>query len=266
MQLSVSNLAWPVEETDWCLEQLAKYNIQGVELAPLKVFESWKAITDESIQLVKGKYSKLGLEISSFQAITFGAMNLALLGGDEKVDNFLLHIEKVANLLSKLNGDNAVFGSPGLRKNSEYEQKDLIFLFKRIDTIFAKYKTNFVLETVPQYYGCNLLNTIKKTDTFLNNMDLKNVSRHFDSGCQFLSGDLTEKSQYIDFLSKSKHVHISEVDLNTFDFPSTYNVEIASIVKEHYKGRWCVLEMSDKNYTRLSFLNSLCNFSNLFSN
>lgn len=265
MKLSVSNLAWPLEETDWCLEQLVKQGIKGVELAPLKVFDSWESISTESVAKVCKKYSDLGLKISSFQAITFGASDLALLNDEAKVSNFLRHMEKVAWLLSELGGENAVFGSPGLRKDVNYDENELINLFKAIDLIFAKYKVNFVWESVPSYYGCNLLNNISDTDSLFNRIELSNVGRHFDTGCQHLSGDLEDVNGCIDFISKSKHLHISQVDLNNFSNPAKYNKDIAKAIKKHYHGEWCVLEMGDKHYSRDDFLNSVKNFSTLFS-
>lgn len=264
MKLSVSNLAWPIDETDWCLDQLVNHGIKGVEIAPLKVFDSWESISVEGIAKVRKKYNDLGLEISSFQAITFGASDLALLNDKAKVDNFLRHMEKVAWLLSELGGENAVFGSPGLRKDANYDENELINLFKSIDLIFAKYKVNFVWETVPNYYGCNLLNNIQDTDTFFNRIELNNVGRHFDTGCQHLSGDLEDINRCIDFIGNSKHLHISEVDLNNFSNPAKYNKDTAEVIKKHYHGEWCVLEMGDKAYSRESFISSIENFKCLF--
>ncbi|WP_160063884.1 sugar phosphate isomerase/epimerase family protein [Psychromonas sp. L1A2] len=265
MKLSISNLAWPVEETDWCLDQLVKHNIKGVELAPLKVFDSWDSVNEESIKAVRNKYERVGLKISSFQAITYAVNDLALLGDRVKVDNFLQHMDKVAFLLSELGGENAVFGSPGLRVNNEYNTQELSELFIRIDRVFSKYKVNFVLETVPNYYGCKLLNRIEQTEAFLSSLKLSNVSRHFDSGCQYLSNDLEDIIRCNDFISKSKHLHISEVDLNNFVNPSQYNSNITAQVKEYYEGNWCVLEINDKNYSRECFLQSMSNFIKLFS-
>lgn len=265
MKLSVSNLAWPIDETDWCLEQLVNHGIKGVEIAPLKVFDSWESISVEGIAKVRKKYNDLSLEISSFQAITFGASDLALLNDKAKVDNFLRHMEKVAWLLSELGGENAVFGSPGLRKDVNYGENELINLFKAIDLIFAKYKVNFVWETVPSYYGCNLLNTLEKTSTFFNKVHLNNISCHFDSACQYLSGDLEDRDKYSDFIANAKHLHICEVDLSPFNKPSSFNIDLAPVIKKYYQGSWCVLEMGSKDYNRDDFLKSIKNFSKLFS-
>ena len=265
MKLSVSNLAWPVEDTDWCLEQLVNHNIQGVELAPLKVFSSWDLTSDDIITSVKEKYNGLGLQISSFQAITFGANDLALLDDKTKVNNFLLHMDKVAWLLSELSGENAVFGSPSLRKMTKYDENELIHLFKEINAIFAKFKVNFVWETVPSYYGCNLLNNIKSTDKIFNNMELSNVYHHFDTACQHLSGDLKDINSCINFIANSKHLHISEVGLNNFVNPAKYNTDIVEVLKKYYRGSWCVLEMGEEKYSRENFVKSLENFNRLYT-
>lgn len=53
MKLSVSNLAWPVSENNWCLATLSNMGIRGVEIAPLKVFESWESATSNEVSKAK---------------------------------------------------------------------------------------------------------------------------------------------------------------------------------------------------------------------
>lgn len=262
MKLSVSNLAWPSEENEWCLTQLAKFGIKGVELAPTKVFGSWEAISNNSVDKVKGEYQSRGLSISSFQAITYGLNDIALCGEKFKTDRFIEHMGRVAALLYDLGGQFAVFGSPSLRNASDANQQDLINVFTKVEQAFSRQDVHFALETVPTYYGCQLFNTLEKTDEFLNNAGFLNITRHFDSACQFLTGDL-EAGKYHSFLERSKHLHISEVDLKEFSNPSQFNLDFIPFINKHYQGDWCVLEMGDKNYNRESFLASIKHFTRL---
>lgn len=264
MKLSVSNLAWPKEENDWCLEQLVNNGIQGVELAPLKVFDSWESISEQDITSFLIKHDALNLSVSSFQAITFGIENLALLGDKEKVDNFIVHMSKVALLLRKMKGKLAVFGSPALRDGKDHDSAALVELFDKVGEVFEVEQVKLALETVPSYYGCELLNQLSETEALISQLNHQHIVRHFDSACQYLSGDLG-RDLVFDYLARSEHLHISEVDLADFSNPSKFNLNLASRVKEYYKGEWCVLEMSDKNYTREAFSQSIKNFSKLFS-
>lgn len=264
MKLSVSNLAWPKEDNDWCLEQLVKYDIQGIELAPLKVFESWEKINEQDIENQLAKYHSLNLSVSSFQAITFGAESISLLGEEVKIDNFIAHMRKVASLLHKLNGDFAVFGSPGLRCVEDFSYEQLEKVFIKLDGVFEAENVKLALETVPVYYGCKVLSKLADTEAFISGLSAPNIVRHFDSACQYLSQDLVEDIA-VGFLKKSEHLHISEVDLIDFSQPSKFNIELAPKVNSHYKGKWCVLEMSDKNYCRELFIQSIKNFKKLFA-
>lgn len=265
MQLSVSNLGWPAKENDWCLETLAKNGISGIEVAPLKVFDSWDQAGDiNSVTKVKNYFESHGMKISSFQAITFGAHNLNLLGSEEGKKNLLVHLKKVATLLSLLDGEYAVFGSPGLRKDQDYSNIELTEVFTSINEIFSEHGVNFALETVPSYYGCAVLNKLEDTENFFSKLQFTHVVRHFDSGCQFLSGDLENKEFCERFLSRAEHLHISEVDLNNFAYPSAHNIEVSEQVKSNYKGKWCVLEMGDKSFSRDAFTRSIKNFVALF--
>ncbi len=265
MRLSVSNLAWPESETDWCLSQLQANGIKGVEVAPLKVFSSWDSITQAAISEAKHRFDRYDLEVSSFQAITYGAQEIALLGNTEKQQNLLNHLAKVAELLKALGGKIAVFGSPGLRQNESFDPTHLAQFFYETNDIFMEQGVKFALETVPKYYGCQVLNTLSATDAFLDSHKMSYVVRHFDTGCQSLSGDLENTAQCKAFLAKSAHLHISEKDLKDFSNPSSYNISAALLIKDHYKGEWCVLEMGDKQFSRKTFLSSIKNFASLFT-
>ena len=138
IKLSVSNLAWPLEDESWCLEQLIINGISGVELAPLKVIGSWDSITNKNVAEIKSNFTRLGLKISSFQAITFGVDDLALFNDKLKIKNFINHMENVAKLLNMLDGDYAVFGSPGLRNSIDFDVQELKVTFSRLNSVFKK--------------------------------------------------------------------------------------------------------------------------------
>lgn len=265
MQLSVSNLGWPSAETEWCIETLLKNDINGIEIAPLKVFDSWEEASDiDAVNKVNNYFQSHGVTVSSFQAITFGAHDLSLLGNEKGKEKLLVHLEKVAGLLSLLKGESAVFGSPGLRKDENHSDSELAEVLTSINDIFSKHRVNFALETVPSYYGCAVLNNLEQTESLLSKLQLSHVVRHFDTGCQYLSGDLEKRSLCDKFIGRAKHLHISEVNLHNFVSPSGYNLKISEQVKADYKGKWCVLEMGDKTFSREAFNRSIENFVALF--
>ena len=265
MQLSVSNLAWPVEETDWCLAQLQAHGIEAIEAAPSKLFSSWQAVEQDRITDVIRHLERYHLHVSSFQSITFGVQEIALVGDAHKQKKLLDHFTTVAALLNALGGDMAVFGSPALRQERNLDTTQLVSFFSRANEIFCHHNVKLALETVPEYYGCQVLNTLPETDRFLTDAALSNVVRHFDTGCQFLSGDLENIPRCQAFLEKCEHLHISQQDLNDFSHPSSYNMSSADWIKAHYKGRWCVLELGDKQFSRERFVKSLENFIGLFA-
>lgn len=266
MQLSVSNLGWPLAQTEWCIETLLKNGIKGIELAPLKVFDSWEeACNIDSVNKVNEYFQAQGVTISSFQAITFGAYDLALLGNEREKENLLLHLKKVARLLSQLGGEYAVFGSPSLRKDKNYSDSELTEVLTSINNVFSEHQVSFAFETVPNYYGCSVLNNLEQTENLLSKLGLSHVVRHFDTGCQYLSGDIVNEKLCDTFINKSSHIHISEVDLNNFSTPSSFNVSLAKRIKELYRGNWCVLEMGDRSFSKENFIRSVENFVSLFS-
>lgn len=264
MKLSVGNLSWPDAEEDWCLKQLRSFEIQAVELAPFKSFGSW-GVSKQEVGGYLEKLSGYNLEVSSFQALTYGTHNISLINSPEEVQNLKNHMRQVASILSWANSSYAVFGSPKMRGFTGYNRAGIIKTFNEMGDIFLEKGAYLALETVPEYYGCHFLNKIKDTDCFIDSLNTQGVVRHFDSGCQHLSGDLgLDNDSFINFIQKSKHCHVSEKDLMSFSEPSSYNVTLSHDILRYYQGEWITLEMSMKYFTKEGFIGSLEKFVQLF--
>lgn len=263
MKLSVSNLAWPVEEENWCIDVLLSNGINAIELAPYKSFAGWHGDLNEKSVRIKEALKKKGMVVSSYQAVCFNTPNCKIFGTDLERKNLVNHMTKIAHSLKNIGGDFAVFGSPGLRAGKQ----DTTFVnkvFKEIGDKFSNLNIALALETVPKYYGCDFLNNLAATEKWFIEVDLDGIVRHYDTGCQFLSKDFIGEPASVAFLKKSKHLHVSQVDLLDFTKPSDFNYESAVAIQKHYRGKWCVLEMSGNNFTKKSFKVSVENFANLF--
>ncbi|WP_460802906.1 sugar phosphate isomerase/epimerase family protein [Microbulbifer agarilyticus] len=258
----MSNLAWPSKDREWACGALKELGIEGVEVAPLKDFDSWEAISKCAIDELRSFYDKFDLKISSLQAITYGKQLRPLDDLDGHV-SFLSHMEVVASVLANLGGDVAVFGSPGLRNFVTDEIAPYLTLFDAISKKFEVENVVLGLEAVPEYYGSLWNNNYRSMSDFVDMIDGKGVVPHFDSGCHYLSGIQSDKNVLKQFLQNSRHLHISEVDLKMFDKPSTYNLEVSELVSD-YQGRWVVLEMSENSFDKNVFVRSVENFIKLF--
>lgn len=264
MLLSVSNLAWPTDEKTEVYNILKANGIEGVELAPYKYFNSWGEDAMRNAIDTVCELDKFGLRVSSFQAITYKARDINFMNSEKEASNFLEHIGKVAKMLSIVHGDFAIFGSPSLRENSIDDDSILVKLFREIGNVFSGYNLKFAIETVPAYYGAEWLNSIDTTDEFIKKVNHPSIVRHYDTGCQYLSGDFNSINRNA-FIEQCEHLHISEVDLASFSIPSNFNTEISHDLARYYSGKWCVLEMLDKNFDINLFRKSIENFRELYS-
>ncbi|MFW8629145.1 sugar phosphate isomerase/epimerase family protein [Vibrio natriegens] len=261
MKLSVSNFAWPQHEALWCYEQLAQRGIKGVEIAPTKVFgENW-VIDPDTVLSLRETLCSFDLHISSFQGLTYAKEDVALFG--EGSHNFLSHMETIAQLLVECGADYAVLGAVKLRQHLPADYHEMSALFEAVAKRFSTVSKALALESIPPVYGARLLRNLTECTHLINDVDSDGLVLNFDTANQFLCGDLLS-GNYRHALAKAKHIHISEPDLCYFHQPSKYNVELASQVKRIYQGKWGVLEMGEKYFTRSGFQRSLDTFLKLY--
>jgi len=266
VQLSVSNLSWPQEDETWCLNLLKNNNIKGIEIAPLKTFRKWDYISKESCLKVQNKFNAYNLKVSSMQSITFGVNNIEIQGDLKKIENFKKHMILIPSILNNFDCSIAIFGSPGLRNITNSADKNIIELFRNIMLFYEKNNVSLGIEAVPEYYKCNFLNDFDKVSEFINEVDSNALITHFDTACDHLTaaGYVDSIEKFSSIVDNINHIHISEKDLIPFVKPSKYNIQISEIIKKNYNGKWIVLEMLDKLYTRNNFKTSVTNFCNLY--
>ncbi len=118
VRLSVSNIAWDIDEDEQVSLLLARAGIDAIDIAPGKYFPDPAKAGDADIAGVRRWWSDKGIEITGMQALLFGTTGLNVFGSRDVQRNLLDHLAAVSHIGAGLGATRLVFGSPKNRDRS----------------------------------------------------------------------------------------------------------------------------------------------------
>lgn len=219
MKLSISNIAWRPKDRFKVYNFLKTQKISQIEIAPKLLLNSEKNIFSLNKKIISRYLNELkvyNLRIVSMQSLLYKTKNCFLFGTVKERKNLIDQIKKICILAKNLEIGNLVFGSPKNRiipKNLSYVDAESIAIktFKIINNIAKKNNVIFSLESNPQAYGTNFLNTFEETSKLVKKMNLSHVKMILDLGEIQMN---KKKHNLNSFISNNikiiNHVHISE--------------------------------------------------------
>lgn len=244
MKTAISNIAWENYNDLKVLELLKSYNVQGIELAPTKVWPGWNNITKQSILELKTFMNDNGFKIPAMQAILFGKPELQLFDTESHRD-FLEHFKLLAELAYELETDVLVFGAPKNRKRNQLSVMDAddiaIDFFSKVGEIFKNGNTSLVIENNPVEYMCDYMTNVSDVENIVNKVNSENIKVHADSaGIHMCVGDIAD---IIKGIKKIAHYHISEPMLNPIHEQSVDHYKALNALKDIHYNNWISIEM-----------------------
>ena len=120
VRLAISNICWPDGQAahDEAVETLIVRDVSAIDIAPTKVWpkivdQGAEAVTDEDI--VDFKRTLRGLDITGFQALTFGLNDYNILGEKDDVEVLSHRMIGLINLAHWVGARTIIFGGPKSR-------------------------------------------------------------------------------------------------------------------------------------------------------
>ena len=242
MKLSVSNFGWETEDNDKVYKLLKTFGIDGIEIAPTKIFGN--------NAYDRGKFAKeyfdnvkkvFDLEVSSMQSLWYGK-NEVIFSDSEQRKRLLEYTKSAIDFAVMINCDNLVFGSPKSRvmrdKSDLFIAKDF---FAEIGDYSFKKKVYFALEANPAVYGTNFLNSTKEALRFVSDVKSEGLSVNLDIGTVIINDEDVKFSD--DEMGLISHIHISEPHLAPLVKRKEHLV-LRDILRSFKYDRYVSLEMS----------------------
>lgn len=214
--ISISNIAWDVEQDQTVADLLASQKVYAVDIAPGKYFRDIPNTTDSEIRIVRETWSARGFSIIGMQSLLYGTRGLSVFGDASTQKAMLEHLRHVCRIGAGLNATKLVFGSPKNRDRAgltAQETEDIaLAFFSRLGDIAMEEGVTVCLEPNPPCYGANFLTTFKETCVFVRQLAHPAVRVQLDTGALFINGE----PAYLIFEAKDLigHIHISEPNLS----------------------------------------------------
>lgn len=166
---------------------LKLYGVKNVQVAPTKLINSWDDLENMDLSI----YKKSGLNVNSFQSITYTLNNLNIFDLKTQEDLFK-HLKKIIDYAEKKGVKVLVFGCPRNRKVlDEKLDNDKIFIdfFKRIGNYLDNKNVKICLENNSKEYNCNFINTIYECSNIVRKINKNNIKMMVDLGNAIMEGD-----------------------------------------------------------------------------
>lgn len=246
MRLSISNIAWDVDEDEAVAALLKRYGVDAIDLAPGKYFPDPAAATDSDIAHVKAWWEKNGIELVGMQSLLFGTTGLNLFGETASQEAMLAHLSAVCRIGAGLGAGRLVFGSPKNRDRRNVPDDKVLNIavpfFQRLGDIAGERGVLICLEPNPTRYDANFMTGSAETLAIVNEVAHPSVRMQLDIGALTINGeDIVETVDAC--ASAIGHVHASEPDLVPLGDGHADHASAAKALREHLPDHVVTIEM-----------------------
>jgi D-psicose/D-tagatose/L-ribulose 3-epimerase len=246
MKLSVSNIAWDPEEEEQVLDLLSRLDVDGIEVAPTKLWPDWVGANPAAARNARTALGKRGFEIPALQAILFGRPDLLVFGSPDVRQQLVDHIDRVAALAAGLGADVLVFGSPKNRDRGERSEADARSeaqaVFHDMGEACVRHCVRLCIEPNPKTYACTFMTNWRDARAMVEAAGSAGVGLHHDVACISLEGD--DVVEAVETCAGGiAHFHVTEPELGDFSSPTLDHAAIGEALRRTGYDGWLSIEM-----------------------
>lgn len=246
MKVAISNIAWCPDEEGKIALAMQELGINGVEIAPTKIWPSPLSVPDTKIKEYKQFWENQGIQIVAMQSLLFGRPDLTIFESDRKRKETFDYLSGMIQLGGKLGANVLVFGSPKNRKVNQLSKAEIeeiaIPFFYDLGKIALQNGNLFCIEPNPTAYGCDFITTSQEGIDFVNKVNNLGFGLHLDAAGMTLSQEPAGHS-IEDVFRTAKHFHASEVNLAPVGTGSVDHEKFASMLRNINYKSWVSIEM-----------------------
>ncbi len=246
MKLAVSNIAWASDEDHEALSLLRTSQVQGIEVAPTRLWPNWAGATPEAATAYAQAMREAGFETPSLQSLLYGLPDLQVFGTARQQTDLITHLARVAELAAAMQAKVLVFGSPKNRDRGDLTPAEAmqhaIRFFRQAGQACADAGVTLAIEANPSHYQCNFVTRWQEAEELVRGCNHPGIGLHLDTACTVLAGDdpVAAVPQVADILV---HVHASEPDLGPFTSPRSDHLAMGQALRAVGYTGWCSVEM-----------------------
>lgn len=248
MKISISNLAFPVDQKEIAYERLSRAGAVGIEIAPSRV-QPWEQLSSRAGADERRRLQAHGLEPSSLQAIFYGRPELQLLGDLAAFNEMRDHVVRLGEYANALGVNVAVFGAPRHRNRGGLELTAAFALGAERLTLLGESLEGSGLalgmEPIPARYNGDFLQGYGEVIEIVEYIDHPNIGLHLDTGCVLLNNDNIEDAIFAGS-DRLIHFQAAEPDLGNFDTIVADHSGAGIALRSVGYDRWVAIEMLEQ--------------------
>ncbi|MFN4177320.1 sugar phosphate isomerase/epimerase family protein [Phenylobacterium sp.] len=191
MRLSVSNIAWDVDEDGAVADLLAAAGVTQVDLAPGKYFADPAAVSEADAERVRRWWADRGFGVAGMQSLLFGTTGLNLFS--DSGGAMLARLAGVCRTGRLLGARALTFGSPKNRDRSGLDDDTVrrvaVDFFRRLGDAAAGEGVVVCLEANPVRYGCNFMTGTDEAAEMVRAVDHPAIRLQLDVGAIAVNGE-----------------------------------------------------------------------------
>lgn len=248
MNLSISNIAWDIDEDEEIKLLLSRIGVKGIEIAPTKIWSEPLNCTSIEALKVKDDWASRGIKLVAMQSLLFGKNHLNLFSSDDLRQEMFEYLLGIISLSGKLGIESLVFGSPKNRLAGELSKKEqyeiAVPFFYELGVEAAKENVTICIEPNPIDYGCDFVTNGEEAIALIREVGHSGFRLHLDSGSLNLNNEdvFSVIENGIPYLN---HFHISEPYLNLIGSDHTPHADIVKALKTAGYQKWVSIEMKN---------------------
>jgi D-psicose/D-tagatose/L-ribulose 3-epimerase len=246
MKFAISNIAWRAEEDHAVADVLPRLGIEGIEIAPTRVWKDPLASTSAHVSEQRRFWENRGLPIVAMQSLLFGHPELTIFGSDEARGKTLTYLSGMVSLARDLGARVLVFGSPKNRhvgdRTAEEAQAIAVPFFRELGNRAARAGVSFCIEPNPPYYDCDFVTTSADGLALVKAVNAVGFGLHLDAAAITLVKE--DPDVALDTAAgQIQHFHGSEKDLAPIGSGSVDHARFAAGLRRIQYPNWVSVEM-----------------------
>jgi D-psicose/D-tagatose/L-ribulose 3-epimerase len=246
MRLAISNIAWPAEREQEIADWLPRLGVQGVEIAPTKVWPHPLNATDADVLACRRFWERRGLPIVAMQALLFERPDLNMFADEGQRAEMLSYLSGMICLAGRLGAKVLVFGSPKNRRRGNLSLAEAaavaIPFFRTLGRLALENGTAFCIEPNPSHYSCDFIARAQEGIDLTREVNQPGFGLHLDAAGMFLSED-SPAAVFAAGPPYWQHFHISEPFLAPIGKGAMDHRPLAQALRQVGYNNWLSIEM-----------------------
>lgn len=244
MKLAISNIAWLREEEPQLFDLLAKYRVEGIEVAPTVLHPEWQGFSSVAGQAYRQVLAARNIEVCALQSLLFGRQDLNVFDAN-CYPAFLEHMDAVAAYAAALGAKVLVFGSPKNRLRGALSMmaaiEQAIPFLRDVGAVCQQHGCVLGWEHNPVEYNCDFITNFADVCELVTKVDHPGVRVHGDAGGLMMTSATLSPEVFAH--ADCAHFHISAPFLEpVYLHREIYAEYLRQLRDSGYRG-WISIEM-----------------------